>query len=568
MLYGATERTLQEIKSILSGGDPDSLPSQLGGRLNGATEKTLLEIAEILKNRPGGGWVEIDQTLTQPGKAADAQVTGRRIAGLESVLGNRYLAQINDPSDLRTDRKLLWNDEFEFIDQEKWAVTGDFKFDWSKSWYCGDSETIQCKDSVLTLTGYKVDDTKVKCPLLISRYGFRGGLIEVRVKFDNYKYPMIGGVWSTTLPPRPDERKVSHWDGTEGVRGEIDICEPHPWSMNGGTNCDKFGATLHYFNSNGNDVIPSSYIYSVDDAWHIYGLEILDGNTVRLYKDRNLIGGQIKIDNLPYYGGVNVFKEFGLYPILNWMFPDGQFDISKLDAEKFSYCIDWIRVYAPEGKEVRNATYMVYMDNSGEEYAFSAQSQTGEYTPKFPGVINERMNFSHKFYPEEAVIMPRILGYQSSKTNLIIVGAGKIWSFDDKPYRLTTMTDIGDFSMDVTFDNNNIDLPDGMIVKKAMTSDGNPIVLEPNGELVDLGEAQAITLVPFEAVPIDQYPPEYREIITQILANVVCKYTVKFTSGATPTVLTVVGAKNTFVPEANKSYLLTITDGFVRAIST
>lgn len=100
----------------------------------------------------------------------------------------------------------------------------------------------------------------------------------------------------------------------------------------------------------------------------------------------------------------------------------------------------------------------------------------------------------------------------------------------------------------------------GAYKMRNMTSDGTPIILE--GGYLCFGETTALTLILPECLPETDLPVEVIEFFKQYALM----YMFEFTSGATPTALTIYGVKNTFTPKANTQYFVRIIHGFVTYI--
>ena len=264
--------------------------------------------------------------------------------------------------DLRTDRRLIWNDEFESLDTTKWSPKDEPlpDYDTADAPAYMTSELYTVKDSILTLSGKLRHSDKSKTTIedkcntkdrtrarIISKVSFRNCLIE-------FKSKGLGGVWFRTLniPSNSFSNKIAD-NNNHAV--EIDVAEYY------GDSDKKFHFNLHCDNSDGHKTHCTAPL-EADTEWHIWGIDMCDSRTIKYYKDRKLIG-TLTLKDSDFDSMGNPLLSYGLSAII-----DTPTNVPTVEDSEIS--IDWIRVYSNEQDELYQdmATVVNFMNRNGKVF--------------------------------------------------------------------------------------------------------------------------------------------------------------------------------------------------------
>lgn len=419
--------------------------------------------------------------------------------------------------DTRVDRKLLWSDDFEYLDSSKWNFTGDIFEPTSSEQRRTDDTTTLCCDSILKLTMYKSNDRLV-VPYMASKQGFRHCLIEIKANIGRIDDNSSSIVFSSnSAKPTDNDGAVDFWgcpDGfielnrTDNNKIVYGFASPDPKNIR------------RYLDGK---VIDIPY-----DDYNIYGFEFL-GSKIDFYINRSLVFS-IPYTYFAFYKDVNVFEEIGVHIGLI-----GRLYNKNIDAASetpTSMFVDWVKVYALDGEKETKPTHVNMYNIDGTKY------------------LNEPY-FRLKYFPETAQVLP------GNEKYVNISGRAKDGVTNNAIFSI--LTDVG-----------NVGNTSGMMFckKKNITSDDSPsYMIINNYEHFTVGETSAINLILLDAIPADMIPEEYKELYEETKQYAI-EFRFEFISGATPTTLTIAGAKNMFTPKANKRYLVHVIDGYVDYIET
>ena len=263
--------------------------------------------------------------------------------------------------DLRTDRRLIWNDEFDSLDTNKWSSKDEPlpDYDTADAPAYMTSELYTVKDSILTLSGKLRHSDKSKTTIedkcntkdrtrarIISKVSFRNCLIE-------YKAKGLGGVWfqTLTIPSNSFSNNIAH--NHHSI--EIDIGEYY------GDGDKKLHCNLHCVNVE-NHQLYSTASLQPDTEWHIWGIDMCDAKTIKYYKDRELIG-TLTLKDTDFDSMGNPFLSYGVSIII-----DTPTNVPTVKDSEIS--VDWVRVYANEQDELYQdmATTVNFMNRNGEVF--------------------------------------------------------------------------------------------------------------------------------------------------------------------------------------------------------
>ena len=236
--------------------------------------------------------------------------------------------------DVRTDRVLVWNEEFsgDKIDTDIWKIEDKVPNNSELSVI----ENVSVMDSICTLTskygevehkGKRYNRTGASISTKNSVL-FNKGLIEAKIRVSSN-----GGEWT------------GFWlmgDAQWSFCGEIDISEYYQAY-------NKSEATLHFFNSSNQDDKTPSSIIPVNNVreWNIYGCEIKE-NEVNIFVNNQLVKkfDTSTLDLAKVFSsderGFNPFNFLDKFIILTL----GSTSTSSKSTNTLE--IDWIRLYAPE----------------------------------------------------------------------------------------------------------------------------------------------------------------------------------------------------------------------------
>lgn len=355
----------------------------------------------------------------------------------DQFFSSSEIAYIDNPNaldDIRTDRVLIWNEEFEDFNDE---LSYEFRPE-----YNGvvqrpiTDEYMSFKDSILTLKGEKKTDssggTSWARGHIHSKRGFRNCLIEYKAKGMGgmclYSYVLDNGRRAYNLPHSADNGKYST---------EIDIAEFYSDSdrmshFNVHSTIDGVDTTKSVRSGQG---YAETGFPGLTDDWHIFGVDMVDYKTFDFYVDR------VKIGTVTHTSDTAI-KDFAMFFDFN-ADEDKAGTLSETEMQ-----IDWVRVYAHKNPEnyVVNARGAEFISSSGKVFSGGWNGVPAKaWTPLTDGLVTEgtneygfpeyQFNLFLRMLPENCMIGPRI--------DSIEVEAG------DFPY---TANDIGHISMSVTPD--------------------------------------------------------------------------------------------------------------------
>ena len=248
--------------------------------------------------------------------------------------------------DVRTDRVLVWNEEFsgDKIDTDIWKIEDKVPNNSELSVI----ENVSVMDSICTLTskygevehkGKRYNRTGASISTKNSVL-FNKGLIEAKIRVSSN-----GGEWT------------GFWlmgDAQWSFCGEIDISEYYQAY-------NKSEATLHFFNSSNQDDKTPSSIIPVNNVreWNIYGCEIKE-NEVNIFVNNQLVKkfDTSTLDLAKVFSsderGFNPFNFLDKFIILTL----GSTSTSSKSTNTLE--IDWVRLYAPEEEKETELDYTSY----------------------------------------------------------------------------------------------------------------------------------------------------------------------------------------------------------------
>jgi len=300
--------------------------------------------------------------------------------------------------DIRSDRKLLWHDEFDFFDNSKWTIrleNGELGNNEHVDYkYVCNEDVLSCSESALHLNTVRETETnRILLPRITSKNTFRNCLIEVKMRVNHKTLGCSGGCWMQTLQ-LSSESNCSNVNAIPKHSIEIDLAE-------GADHIEGITHNVHYMKSDKsisyNSIATTGRNYIYD--WHVYGVEI-GTNTFTFYRDGKKLGDKTITDD-EFGLGRSPLKDMGLTILLDVCIANETFT----DDSEASYDIDWIRVY--EGKDNSNppeVTHAKIMDKKGNILESSWNS-----TPWLQDSMeNNRTVTMLKFYPEKASVLPAI----------------------------------------------------------------------------------------------------------------------------------------------------------------
>jgi len=284
---------------------------------------------------------------------------------MSSNLASQSNIPYNSPCGLNNWR-LLWNDEFDFLDATKWHIFDNDDAD-------GDLGSVRIDDNVSVVSGMlklKVKKENYQCPIDANgttAYGcksqsissnpsyyyykytsgsvkskctnqFTYGYIEARIKF-----PVEDGTWSALWTYKTD-----CYPSPNGAN-EIDIAEI--WGRHNPVSCanpfeedfyhngeDKYCTNVHLNYSTDPDRNDNHYFNSGTlSNWHIYGLYYTNSE-LQFYFDGNLIR---TMNNPGVFDPVSLILGTGVEQI----YSSDQSKYANFTNNTLSMDIDWIRVY-------------------------------------------------------------------------------------------------------------------------------------------------------------------------------------------------------------------------------
>lgn len=328
----------------------------------------------------------------------------------DKVYSSEKVEELLDPmsqlDDLRTDRRLVWHDEFDTFDTSKWFCSTYIPGQWIDNTNPG---TLSFGDSTVTTglvnVGTQAEPSWIQ-GRIFTRETFRNCLIEVKSKGPNsfWAETFECASDSSVTPAVASGTEHSHWI-------EFDVAEYYP---------DEHGVLSTWYNMHvGTDGAVGRYdghakISTVDDDWHIYGLDLIDDRHFRFYKDRVLVrefelpaNGEVTINGVTekLVFGHTALKTTGLHIILEaTLNPEGQ----QLHTEDWQNRViyDWVRVYANENDSnyVDRANHAVFLNSLGTPcIGYSPDILVSD-----PVSHEDVLKCYLKFLPENTYICPEI----------------------------------------------------------------------------------------------------------------------------------------------------------------
>ena len=289
----------------------------------------------------------------------------KKVNDIEAQLGEEDISNLEG---LRTDRVLIWHDEFDKpeLDETKWGhLVGGYKADKHRYYMYEDvSKNVYCNNSILHITNLKDYPTSTidfsgAFIHTHEKFEFKYGLIEAKIKFPNAP-AYHGTLWSMSTNYIPTDMLIysgikSNTHGSS--KGENDIAE-----------CDQKNVSC-ILHSTANDAFGFKSI-GTGTEWHIYSCEwtetemkyYLDGtliNTINLSPANNNDGSTNPF-NKPHFLILN------MNPYMN--------SVNDQTKEFLDWQIDWVRVYAPVSVPDKKETSMVLnindttIDNIDSDY--------------------------------------------------------------------------------------------------------------------------------------------------------------------------------------------------------
>lgn len=263
--------------------------------------------------------------------------------------GNELYSEKNplyDLEDIRTDRLLVWHDEFDkpTIDTSKWTnVYGDYRgYCWNSSDPMRNRATGDGM-SYWTAKDYPnaVSDYSGAYICTNNLFEFRYGLIETKMRFPNAS-PHHTTFWTLGACSETISRGDSSlYDMDKGVKfpscGEIDIAEFDNGTAGARTHWSTGGFDTTSTVTTGGNV--ASLTNSPTD-WHIYGCE-WTATTISFYVDR-VLAGTWSVSNATV-NSWNPFKipHYLIFNCISALSGAISWNIAKTD-------VAWVRVYAPQ----------------------------------------------------------------------------------------------------------------------------------------------------------------------------------------------------------------------------
>lgn len=360
----------------------------------------------------GGSKIELDTTLTQPGKAADAKAVGDALANYSANVVDYFLLKSHDGtvykvtvtnegalhivdkateglSDLVPGRLLVWHDEFDAaeIDRSKWrSSTNASQYSELAAYTYQRAENAYIEDGQLVLRAVKDgyiegrDWTSARLDTL-GLFSAKYGRIEAKLKYEgkNGAFPAFWTLGSNTYYPSGEDGPygVTHsWGAPWPYCGEIDIFE----GTNGG-NCVK--PVLHYSLSPEETAQSTRYIVqeSVDvntSEYHIYSVEWTE-NEMAAYLDGVEIGRADTAGLLPYNKPHYLILNLCIGSIAGA--PDE-------DVDEIKMHIDWVRVYAPESVTEKIDITDITLSRESVTMNLGDPAQYVEYLSAPDGAVN------------------------------------------------------------------------------------------------------------------------------------------------------------------------------------
>lgn len=257
------------------------------------------------------------------GTLTNAELT-KKVENISNNSGNSA-PQLED---LRTDRRLIWHEEFEEFDPEKWHL--NYADDSGKGAIRinNDSAHMTYNNSVLTMNTLQQNGVNT-IARMYSRQGFRNCLIEIKARGHH-------GTWLNNVQqensPKSNDIGYSKMTNGAGCRYlEIDLAEYY------GDGDKKQHCNIHVSKLNHTEMWMNVWGLAETsdyDDWHIWGLDMVDEKTFDIYIDREFKQRLVLDSNVV---DTNILKDTGLYLIID--------SPTNAGGEDLTGQWDWIRIY-------------------------------------------------------------------------------------------------------------------------------------------------------------------------------------------------------------------------------
>lgn len=316
-----------------------------------------------------------------------------------TVDGSDPSSEFTEKDAYRSDRILLWEDDFNFFDDTKWcgkvdnASYASSGAEYTQAIFELTDENFKIEDSILKLKAChtEAEDAYI-LPRIMSKKSFRNCMIEAKVKIVTHSDGLAGGIWGMTLQ-NPSDASLHDVNFLDDHCLEVDICEPAD------EYADRVKQNVHY-SDRGHTYYNTLKTTSFDNDWHIYTLDIIGDNYFVYYID-GVKTTELEVDFSTFRFGRSPLTDMGIQLYLDIC--RGTLDHSmNRNAE---YHFDWVRVYSNIQQENVKANKITPLDINGEPLH---SSWTNFYDSTNSKDENGKYVHYFQFKPSNASVLPEI----------------------------------------------------------------------------------------------------------------------------------------------------------------